>query len=351
MGDYQYHPEVQKFHSACYENGFVQSFDWGLFSNEAKRYMSDPALISSADLMTCVKLITTHLRAERFTDGHLLEVLKSGHMTAILQRLEELGDMQASKDPVLINRKDLKGSRLRCLMLTTMPREVVAATLNELVSPFATVSPDDHWVPRGFLSAEEARLDEHVPGTYEFVPKVIREQLKVWWLKKTNRANTPNWDLISTCKIKDGREGLVLIEAKAHEGELKIDGKKQGDSDNDEQIGLAIDEANSALEKITPGWHLSRDRHYQLSNRFAWAWKLATLGKPTVLIYLGFLRAWEMRDHCQKPFESAAEWDRFLHTSAVGIVPDGAFGTPLNTTGVPMWACVRSLDLNWVVRN
>ena len=30
-------------------------------------------------------------------------------------------------------------------------------------------------------------------------------------------------------------------------------------------------------------WGLSRDDHYQLSNRFAWCWKLATLGIPVVL--------------------------------------------------------------------
>ena len=28
-----------------------------------------------------------------------------------------------------------------------------------------------------------------------------------------------------------------------------------------------------------------------MSNRFAWAWKLADLGVPVVLVYLGFFRA------------------------------------------------------------
>ena len=38
-----------------------------------------------------------------------------------------------------------------------------------------------------------------------------------------------------------------------------------------------------------------------MSNRFAWAWKLASSSVPVVLIYLGFLRADEMRDK-GKPF-------------------------------------------------
>jgi hypothetical protein len=41
-------------------------------------------------------------------------------------------------------------------------------------------------------------------------------------------------------------------------------------------------------------WALSRDWCYQMSIRFAWAWKLAGLGKPVILIYLGFLAYDEM---------------------------------------------------------
>lgn len=43
-------------------------------------------------------------------------------------------------------------------------------------------------------------------------------------------------------------------------------------------------------------WAISRDSRYQKSNRFAWACKLAGLGLPVVLMYLGFVRADEMRD-------------------------------------------------------
>jgi hypothetical protein len=52
--------------------------------------MSDPALVACARLTTCIKLITASLGYERFCDGHLEEVIKSGHIAAILRRLEQL---------------------------------------------------------------------------------------------------------------------------------------------------------------------------------------------------------------------------------------------------------------------
>ncbi len=89
MGHLEYHPAVSQFMHACYENGMVLSFDWGAWSDEAHRYMKDPQLIRAASLKTCMKLLTTHLRAERFCDGHLEDVLRSGHITAVLRRLQQ----------------------------------------------------------------------------------------------------------------------------------------------------------------------------------------------------------------------------------------------------------------------
>ena len=89
MGHLEYHPAVYKFIDACYENGMVLSFDWEAWSEEARRYMGDPQLVMAAGLNTCMKLLTTHLRAERFCDGHLEGVLRSGHIIAILRRFQQ----------------------------------------------------------------------------------------------------------------------------------------------------------------------------------------------------------------------------------------------------------------------
>lgn len=90
LGHIEYHETVHEFMKACYENAFVQSsFDWVGWASEGRRYMKDPVLVGSARLATCIKLVTAHLRAERFCDGHLEDVLRSGHITAILRRLQE----------------------------------------------------------------------------------------------------------------------------------------------------------------------------------------------------------------------------------------------------------------------
>jgi hypothetical protein len=92
VGRSEYHPAVYEFMRACYDHGLVQPFDWPAWAREGRRYMSDLSLVASAKLTTCIKLITASLRYERFCDGHLGEVIKSGHIAAILRRLEKLAD-------------------------------------------------------------------------------------------------------------------------------------------------------------------------------------------------------------------------------------------------------------------
>jgi hypothetical protein len=246
---------------------------------------------------------------------------------------------------VRLQRRDLRGSRLRFLMLTSMPKEQVSATLTQLASPWASVDPlDDHWMPRGLLEPKEAKLGD----CPQFLPANLRTKLTEWWLKVPTGVNTPNWNLVSTCKI-NGDSGLILIEGKAHAGELDQAGKRnQGNPDNDSQIRGAIEEADPGLNAITPGWHLCADSHYQLCNRFAWTWKLASLGIPTVLIFLAFLGATEMMNR-GKLFASAEEWHTLVRKHASGVVPDeAAWGCRLQASGAPFWALIRSLDLRWV---
>src|SRR5258705_9339558 len=128
---------------------------------------------------------------------------------------------------ITYQKKELKGSRLRCLMLTSLPNDRVAGFLTGLVQPHATVDPSDKWMPSGFLKPEEAKLGE-TPG---FLSSERQGTVTGWWLAVTKSANTPNWDIISTCHI-GGRPGLLLVEAKAHEGELSKSGKKKPDTEN-----------------------------------------------------------------------------------------------------------------------
>lgn len=243
----------------------------------------------------------------------------------------------------MIQSDKLRGSLLRCLQITGLPRAEVARKITELARPSGAIVSHvtDIWMPNGLMQPNEARIERE----QEFLEADKREALKSWWLVKRRGANTPNWDIASTCMV-DGVKGLILIEAKAHDKELSINGKSQpttrNSAENYKRIGEAIQQANDGLKKILPGWSLTRDSHYQLCNRFAWAWKLASLGIPTALIYLGFLNATEMIDQGQ-PFSNSTAWDKCIRSHAKEIVPENAWERRLDIGGTPLWFLIRSL--------
>ena len=147
----------------------------------------------------------------------------------------------------------------------------------------------------------------------------IWKKLKSWWLAE-NKGNTPNWDIALSCDIK-GKPGLVLVEAKAHVKELDERGKgdpnedSEGSKANHDKIVAAIAEARAALEQreCELGSKISHERSYQLANRIAFAWKLASEGIPTVLVYLGFIGDKEIAD-IGKPFSSDAQWHKLFRS-------------------------------------
>ncbi len=86
----EYHPGVIDFMRTLYENNFVQSFDWGEWQEEGTRLYQHPELLAGADLETCVKILTLHARKDRFCGGHLGEMVRCGHILAVLRRIQEL---------------------------------------------------------------------------------------------------------------------------------------------------------------------------------------------------------------------------------------------------------------------
>jgi hypothetical protein len=120
-----------------------------------------------------------------------------------------------------------------------------------------------------------------------------------------------------------------LVEAKAHHGELHKEecGKvlaspvSANSLRNHERIGACLDEASIALASETGRpWALSRDHHYQMSNRFAWAWKLTELGVPVVLVYLGFLGCDDMATD-STVIANDAEWEQLVRMHSAAIAP------------------------------
>jgi hypothetical protein len=237
-----------------------------------------------------------------------------------------------------------RGSKPRCHLLTHGDAPDVAERLSALLPPDGHVGGEHVWLPRGFDDLDEAKLGE----SPDFLNGQQRETVTSWWLKVRQNANTPNWDIASTCSVED-RPGLLLVEAKAHSSELSAVGKTKPQTPNGEenhsQIGRAIEEANDALNRLRNGWALSRDSHYQMSNRFAWGWKLASMKVPVVLVYLGFLQAAEMSD-CGKPFNAAEDWSCVVRGHGNGIVPESVWDNRLDVEGTPLYVFIRSMHLD-----
>ncbi len=254
------------------------------------------------------------------------------------------------KETITFEKREFKGSRLRCLQLTSMGRDKLQGFLGGLVAPHASIPDDFYHVPRGFLDPNESVLAERDGFSEEIVRAFV--ELKKWWLVLEN-GTLPNWDLVSTCEI-GGKRGLLLVEAKAHKAELKgkTDRSKVA-SENRGSIQEALDKAGASLGVEQAGFQLSLNEYFQLSNRFAFSWKLATMGIPVVLIYLGFLDAEEMTDGSRVILRSARHWEDCVKKESASHIPPAAWEhsfcggnfTPLiRSARVNIAAEVASLD-------
>lgn len=254
--------------------------------------------------------------------------------------------------------RERKGSRPRCLRLLSGPKATVAQRLTQLVAIDGVTVREDHcWIPQGppaqsaegrwdLTATAEVRLGESPRFLSESQRKVITQ----CWLASATGANTPNWDIVTECHVR-GTPGLALVEAKAHEGELRGEEKgkslENGCSENSFQnhlrIGQAITDAAGHLQRATNWrWGISRDTHYQISNRFAWAWKLAEMGFPVVLIYLGFLNAREMPE----PFADPNAWHEAVLTHSCRIVPVTAWEQDIHIGGKLVIPRIRSVEID-----
>lgn len=87
---FEYDAETLAFIRACGQNGIIEVFDWPEWQPEAIRLYEDPALLAIADLTTLRRLLTLHIRKDRFSEGHLATMIEEGHILAILRRLAEI---------------------------------------------------------------------------------------------------------------------------------------------------------------------------------------------------------------------------------------------------------------------
>jgi hypothetical protein len=196
--------------------------------------------------------------------------------------------------------------------------------LNQLLSTYSIeIRSRDKWQP-SVRCRKEATIRQMGP----FLPAQVGvADLLDWWLVVQRGANTPNWDLISTCSF-NGKEGLLLVEAKAHVSECSHGGKRNPSTPNGtrnhERISERICAANAAWNALNLGeFRLSVKTCYQLSNRMTWLWHLAELGVPTVLLYLGFTKDQHFRSDC---FRSPDHWRQVMNEYAGAVMPSNVIG-------------------------
>lgn len=233
-----------------------------------------------------------------------------------------------------------KGSRRRCLELTSRDRDETAHILTSLTEGKAVVTAAHRWMPRGLEAPEEALLR----CSDGLLPPPICCDLENWWLARKPKSETglPNWDIASTCTV-DGTNALLLVEAKAHVAELGEQDCTKAVGPNKDSIEAALGEASMALTAaVGHSFDLRIGDHYQLSNRFAWSWKIAALGWPVVLVYLGFLNVGEMPE----PLLTQTDWECRLRAYAQGVVPNEAWGSEIKTNaGASVHPLISSVEL------
>lgn len=83
-------PDVRDFIHAAYEGGFVFPYPWVEWQDQAERYVLNPQTMAEASLKDVCKLLTCHMRKERFCSGHLSSMFACGHIVEVLRRLQTL---------------------------------------------------------------------------------------------------------------------------------------------------------------------------------------------------------------------------------------------------------------------
>ena len=87
LPEYELRQVARSFVKTLYKTGWVVSFDWSEWQDAAARYVDSKEAVRTADVATLQKLLTTHVRKDRFCEGHLAAMFESGHLTAILRRI------------------------------------------------------------------------------------------------------------------------------------------------------------------------------------------------------------------------------------------------------------------------
>mgnify|MGYP001224397025 CR=1 FL=1 len=249
-----------------------------------------------------------------------------------------------------------KGSRLRCVLFSGMTRAAIRRELLNMIAHAGISSErvdiDDSgflYYPKGLNEANEYRFSM----SDGLIDESKRKNLIKWWLGidcETDKQ-TPNWDFVCTARI-DGIDGLILVEAKAHRDELyKKDPCKAG-QESRTVISTAIQLAQAGLRKDHPDIRFDMDYSYQISNRLAWGWKLASLEIPVILIYLGCLECAEMDHGSYRILRKSEDWKRLVMNypgkkrgGSWATIPAKIWNSCIRVNDTPLFPIIASINI------
>jgi hypothetical protein len=88
----EYSKPVMSFVQDAYRLGFVIDFNWPDWQETAVGLQQSPAAMRKANLVDLAKLLTVHLRKDRFVTGHLASALRNGWIQDILWSMREIAE-------------------------------------------------------------------------------------------------------------------------------------------------------------------------------------------------------------------------------------------------------------------
>jgi hypothetical protein len=111
--------------------------------------------------------------------------------------------------------------------------------------------------------------------------------------------------------------------------------------DNHANIRRAVARASREMAKLKIAKAFSIRSHYQLGNRLAFAWKLASLGVPVCLVYLGFCG-----DHgiarVGDPIGAPEHWEAICHPYLCSALLFRGVDLRFEVRGTPAWVATRA---------
>jgi hypothetical protein len=84
------HPNLVNLLAAMEFTDFTAPFDWQAEFGPRPDFLQSLEVVDHADLETLRKIMTAHIRIDRFDHGHLERLVQSGYWTRCLERLRQL---------------------------------------------------------------------------------------------------------------------------------------------------------------------------------------------------------------------------------------------------------------------